>query len=88
MIAALVTGALALGSTVAGAQQTQLDVHGNLAIGTSSHNKSWGGGAGVQVTVGNGPIKVSLAPSLDYLKQEKSGPSQTSLALSQSTPFQ
>ena len=23
------------------AQQTQLDLHGNLAVGTSSHNKSW-----------------------------------------------
>src|SRR5690242_5097800 len=62
------------------AQQTQLDLHGNLAVGTSSHNKSWGAGAGVQVTVGSQPVKVSLAPSLDYLKQENSGPSQTSLS--------
>jgi len=34
----------------------------------------------VQVTVGSQPVKVSLAPSLDYLKQENSGPSQTSLS--------
>ena len=34
----------------------------------------------MQGTVGSQPVKVSVAPSIDYLKQENSGPSQTSLS--------
>lgn len=65
------------------AQQTQLDVHGNYAIGTSTHSKSWGGGVGVQTTFGGktSPIAISTSPGIDYLKQENGGPSQTSVSL-------
>jgi len=65
------------------AQQSQLDVHGNYAIGTSTHNKSWGGGVGVQTTFGgkSSAIAISTSPSVDYLKQENGGASQTSVTL-------
>jgi len=65
------------------AQQTQLDVHGNYVVGTSTHNKSWGGGVGMQTTFGGktSPIAISTAPSIDYLKQENGGPSQTTVSL-------
>jgi hypothetical protein len=65
------------------AQKTQLDLHGNLAVTTSSHVKSWGGGIGAQTTFGGStsPLKLSLAPSLDLLKQESGGPSQTTLSV-------
>ena len=75
---------LASGSpATAAGQETQLDVHGNYSTGTSTHSKSWGGGAGVQATFGGNaaPMKVSLSPGVDYLKQETGGPSQTSLSL-------
>jgi hypothetical protein len=64
------------------AQQTQLDLHGNLVVATSSHLKSWGGGVGAQTTFGGptAPVKVSLSPSLDVVKQEHGGPSQTALS--------
>jgi hypothetical protein len=64
------------------AQQTQLDLHGDFVVGTTTHLHSWGGGAGVQVTFGqtSDPIQLSLSPSLDYTKQESGGPSQTSLS--------
>jgi hypothetical protein len=72
----------ALAAPVA-AQQTQFDVHGNLAIGTSSHLKSWGGGVGIQATFGgaSAPLQLSLSPSADMIKQEKGGPRQTTLSL-------
>jgi hypothetical protein len=40
-------------------------------------------GAGVQLTFGgsSSPVSLSAAPSLDYLKQEHAGPSQTSASL-------
>ena len=77
----VLAAAVALHPVEARAQQPQLDLHGSMAVGTSSHNKSWGGGAGAQFTVGDKPVKVSLSPGIDYLKQENSGPSQTSLSL-------
>jgi opacity protein-like surface antigen len=62
--------------------QGQLDVHGNYSMGTSTHNKSWGGGVGVQTTFGKtSPIAISTSPGFDYLKQENGGPSQTSVSL-------
>ena len=65
------------------AQQTQLDLHGNLAVGTTTHLKSWGGGIGAQTTFGSSssPLKFSLSPSFDVLKQEHGGPTQTTLSL-------
>jgi hypothetical protein len=76
---------LALISVVsrAHAQDTQLDIHGNFAVGTDSHSKSWGAGVGPQVTFGssNAPIRLSMSPGFDYLRQEHGGPSQESLSL-------
>jgi hypothetical protein len=65
------------------AQETQLDVHGNLSIGTETHTKAWGAGVGPQFTFGGStaPAKLSLSPGFDYLKQEAGGPSQESLSL-------
>jgi hypothetical protein len=80
LVAAIVMVGSVLIPNQASAQQAQLDLHGNFAVGTSTHNKSWGGGVGAQVTVGSRPVKVSLAPSLDYLKQQNDGPSQTTLS--------
>jgi len=62
VFASLIAFAAVLLPSPAGAQQTQLDLHGNLTTGTSSHSKSWGGGAGVQFTVGDKAVKVSLSP--------------------------
>ena len=82
-IGAIVAGSAALAPASLSAQQTQLDVHGNYAVGTSTHNKSWGGGLGVQTTFGGktSPIAISASPGVDYLKQENGGPSQTSVSL-------
>jgi len=65
------------------AQESQLDVHGNWVTGTSTHAKSWGGGVALQTTLGgkSSAIAFSIAPGLDYLKQEMGGPSQTTAAL-------
>lgn len=65
------------------AQQLQLDVHGNFAVGTTSHTRSWGAGVGPQITFGaaGAPAKLSVSPGFDYLKQEAGGPSQESLSL-------
>ena len=65
------------------AQEIQLDVHGNFAVGTSSHSRSWGAGIGPQITFGSAgaPAKLSVSPGFDYLKQEAGGPSQESLSL-------
>jgi hypothetical protein len=83
LAALIAAGAAALLPARMAAQQTQLDLHGNYAVGTDTHAKSWGGGAGVQTTFGSktDPINLSAAPSLDYLKQEQGGPSQTTLSL-------
>jgi hypothetical protein len=86
-VSAALSAMLALGAPLAAAplhaQQTQLDVHGNYVFGTSTHNKSWGGGLGMQSTFGGktSPIALSAAPSIDYLKQENGGPSQTTVSL-------
>jgi len=82
-LGAILAASAPLAATSLHAQQTQLDVHGNYAVGTSTHNKSWGGGVGVQTTFGGktSPIAVSTAPSIDYLKQENGGPSQTIISL-------
>jgi hypothetical protein len=67
----------------ANAQETQLDVHGNFAVGTSSHSRSWGAGIGPQITFGasSAPVKLSVSPGVDYLRQEGGGPSQESLSI-------
>jgi hypothetical protein len=67
----------------AGAQESQLDLHGNFAVTTDSHTRSWGAGVGGQFTFGptSAPLRVSLSPSLDYLKQQSSGPSQETLSV-------
>jgi hypothetical protein len=65
------------------AQESQLDVHGNWATGTSTHVKSWGGGVAHQTTFGgkSSAIAFSVAPGFDYLKQEKGGPTQMAASL-------
>jgi len=67
---------------VATSQQAQLDLHGDLVVGTSTHNKSWGGGVGAQIALNSSssPVVVSVSPSVDYVKQQNDGPSQTSLS--------
>ena len=81
--AAILGASAALVSVPLRAQSTQLDLHGNYAIGTSTHSKSWGGGVGVQTTFGGktSAIALSTAPSVDYLKQGSGGPSQTTISL-------
>ena len=78
---AVLTLAFAARPGIASAQQAQLDLHGNLVVGTTTHNKSWGGGVGAQIALNStsSPIVVSLSPSLDFVKQQHDGPSQTSL---------
>ena len=80
------SGAALLAATIgtsAGAQQTQLDLHGNVSIATSTHTRSWGAGVGPQFTFGSSkaPAQLSVSPGFDYLKQEHSGPSQESVSL-------
>jgi hypothetical protein len=79
-IVALILGVVA---TPLAAQQPQLDLHGNFVVGTSTHLKSWGAGVGVQKTFGasTDPVRLSLAPSLDVVKQEHDGPTQTTLSV-------
>ena len=82
MSARVVAVIVALASTplAVHAQQTQLDVHGNLAVGTSTHTRAWGAGIGLQTTYGGktDPINISTSPSIDVLKQEGGGPTQLS----------
>jgi hypothetical protein len=77
------SAAATLSPATLAAQQTQLDVHGNYAVGTQTHGKSWGGGLGAQATFGgkSSPVDVSIAPSVDYLEQEHGGPSQTTASV-------
>ena len=65
-----------------GAQQAQLDLHGNYALGTTSKLHSWGAGVGLQTTFGSSQsvVKLSLSPSVDLLKQEDGGPTQTTVS--------
>ena len=82
-IGALFAVSAPLAPAILRAQQTQLDVHGSYAIGTSTHNKSWGGGLGIQATFGgkSSAIAISASPGVDFMKQENGGPSQTSVSL-------
>jgi hypothetical protein len=81
--ALLALAAIAARAGRADAQETQLDLHGSFAVGTTSHSRSWGAGLAPQFTFGSSsaPVKVSLAPGFDYLKQEAGGPSQENLSL-------
>jgi hypothetical protein len=65
------------------AQETQLDLHASLAVGTSSHSRAWGAGVASQVTFGSStaPIRVSVSPGFDFVKQEHGGPAQESVTL-------
>jgi hypothetical protein len=65
------------------AQQTQLDLHANFSTTTQSHDQSWGAGIGPQFTLGaeQAPVRVSVSPGFDYLKQEQGGPSRESVSL-------
>ena len=83
-VATLSLAAISLAALPAPARaQSQLDLHGSWARGTSTHASSWGGGVGVQGTIAgsSGPIELTAAPSFDYLKQENGGPAQESLSL-------
>jgi len=65
------------------AQQKTADLHFGYAHGTATHANSWGGGAAFQLTWGgnSAPAKINTSLGADYMKQEKSGPSQTSASL-------
>lgn len=82
-IGLLMAAALVCVAARAGAQQTQLDAHGNFSTTTQSHDQSWGAGIGPQITFGeeSAPVRLSVSPGFDYLKQENGGPSQESLSL-------
>ena len=64
-------------------QERIADIHLDYARGTTSHQNSWGAGAALQLTWGgsHAPAKVSTSIGGDYMKQENSGPSQTSASL-------
>lgn len=76
---ALPAGVLLLAPALLRAQ-SQLDLHGNFSVGTATHVHAWGAGAGFQSTFGSPTqaLRVSLSPSLDYLKQQGTGSTQTS----------
>ena len=82
-IGAVVLAVAASSPATAFAQETQLDLHGNYSTGTSTHTRAWGAGVAAQSTFGgkSAPIKASLSPGFDYLKQEKGGPSQSTVSL-------
>lgn len=71
-----------LTGTTLHAQERSADLHLNYARGTQSHQNSWGGGAGLQLTWGGSkaPAKLSTSVGGDYTKQENGGPSQTSVS--------
>ena len=66
-----------------GAQQSSVEAHANFARTTQTHLSSWGGGTQYQLLFGGTQQPVQLGSSLgvDYQKQEKGGPSETSGAL-------
>ena len=84
MKAILSAGVLAfcLLSNTTAAQQTSVDLHLGYSRGTQTHSNSWGGGGGLQFQWGgdNAPLKVSLSPGGDYMKQEN-GPGTASGSL-------
>ncbi len=67
----------------AGAQQTQLDLHGDFAHATSSGSNSWGAGVALPLTWGakSAPIRIATSPGFDWTKQTGGGSSQESLSL-------
>lgn len=75
--------ALAIVGRSAGAQESQVEFHGNYVPGSGSSSTAWGGGAQYQVTLGSKEQAVQLSPSLgvDWTKGEESGPSTTSVGL-------
>jgi len=72
---------LLLVPVIASAQQWSVEGHGNYARTTQTHLSSWGGGAQAQATLGgqHAPIQLNTVLGVDWLKQENSGPTTTSL---------
>ena len=70
-------------AATAQAQQWAVEGHGNYSRTTTTHQSSWGAGGQVQGTFGGQSAPVNLSTSLgaDWLQQEHSGPSTTSLSL-------
>lgn len=80
---ALVGALIGIVASQLGAQQTQLDLHGNYALGTTSKLHSWGAGVALEETFGSSQsaVKLSLSPGVDLLKQEDGGPTQTTVSV-------
>jgi hypothetical protein len=69
-------------ASVALAQQTSAEVHGNYVRALSSHSNAWGAGANYQVTWGSekAPLRLATSVGPDYTKQQGSDQSQASLS--------
>ena len=68
---------------VAGAQESQVEVHANYIPGSAGNSDAWGAGGQYQLTLGSKEQPVRLSPSVgvDWTQQEESGPSTTSVGL-------
>jgi len=77
------TLALIVLTRLAGAQESQVEVHANYLPGTGRNSTAWGAGGQYQLTLGSKQQAVRLSPSLgvDWSRQEESGPSTTSVGL-------
>lgn len=83
MMRAITTTVLSLLlATTAHAQQWSVEGHANYSRTTTTHQSSWGIGAQLIGTFGGKSAPVNLSTSLgaDWLKQENSGPSTTSVS--------
>ena len=69
-------------ATTAHAQEWGVEGHANYSRTTTTHQSSWGVGAQLMGTFGGTSAPVNLSTSLgaDWLKQEHSGPSTTSVS--------
>jgi hypothetical protein len=67
----------------AGAQQSQVEAHGNYVRTTQTHSSSWGAGAQLNTSWGSkqAPVQLSTSEGVDWTQQENDGPSTTSLGL-------
>ena len=75
--------ALAVLTQSAGAQERQLEAHASYSRTTEAHADAWGAGGQYQLTLGSKEQAVRLSPSLgaDWMQQQNSGPSTTSVGL-------
>ena len=65
--------ALCLVAAPCAAQSKQFEVHGNYQRGNQTHQKAWGGGAQVGLTIGPKlPLATNTSLGVDYLKTENS----------------